>query len=70
VHACCSLTGKSHIFQTRGYQAIKARLTAFYRSIFDVVRDFIHDEAFEGQDKVLAKHLKPDLVIIDDMGMK
>ena len=63
-------TGKSHIAQALGYQAIKAGMTVFYRSIFDVVRDFLHDEAFEGHDKVLAKYLKPDLVIIDDMGMK
>jgi DNA replication protein DnaC len=63
-------TGKSHIVQALGYQTIKAGMTVFYRSIFDVVRDFLHDEAFEGHDKVLAKYLKPDLVIIDDMGMK
>ena len=63
-------TGKSHIVQALGYQAIKAGMTVFYRSIFDVVRDFLHDEAFEGHDKVMAKYLKPDLVIIDDMGMK
>ena len=36
----------------------------------DLVRDFLHDEAVEGQDKVLARYLKPDLLIIDDMGMK
>jgi len=41
-----------------------------YRSIFDLVRDFLHDEAFAGQDKVLNKYLKPDLLIVDDMGMK
>ena len=41
-----------------------------YRSIFDVVRDFLHDEAFGGQDKILARYLKPDLLIIDDMGIK
>ena len=41
-----------------------------YRSIFDLVRDFLHDEAFAGQDKVLRRYLKPDLLIIDDMGMK
>ena len=41
-----------------------------YRSIFDVVRDFLHDEALGGEDKVLARYLKPDLLIIDDMGMK
>ena len=63
-------TGKSHLVQAIGYQAIKNGLTVLYRSIFDVVRDFLHEEAFEGQDKVLARYLKPDLLIIDDMGMK
>ncbi len=63
-------TGKSHLAQALGYQAIKAGLIVLYRSIFDVVRDFLHDDAFIGQDKALAKYLKPDLVIIDDMGMK
>jgi DNA replication protein DnaC len=63
-------TGKSHLAQALGYQAIKAGFTVLYRSIFDVVRDFLHDEAFAGQDKVLMRYLKPDLLIIDDMGMK
>ena len=63
-------TGKSHLAQAIGYQAIKAGLLVLYRSIFDVVRDFLHDEAFDGQEKVLGRYLKPDLLIIDDMGMK
>jgi DNA replication protein DnaC len=63
-------TGKSHLCQAVGYQAIKTGHTVLYRSIFDVVRDFLHDEALAGQDKVLARYLKPDLLIIDDFGMK
>jgi len=63
-------TGKSHLVQALGYQAIKAGHTVLYRSIFDVVRDFLHDEALGGDQKVLARYLKPDLLIIDDMGMK
>jgi len=63
-------TGKSHIAQALGYQAIRSGMIVLYRSIFDVVRDFLHDEAFEGHDRVLARYLKPDLLIIDDMGMK
>lgn len=63
-------TGKSHLVQAIGYQAIKAGFRVRYRSIFDVVRDFLQDEAFGGQDKVLAKYLMPDLLIIDDMGIK
>ena len=63
-------TGKSHLVQALGYQAIKAGFLVLYRSIFDLVRDFLHDEAFAGDDKVLRRYLKPDLLIIDDMGMK
>lgn len=63
-------TGKSHLAQAIGYQAIKQGHTVLYRSIFDVVREFMHDEALNGKDKVLLRYLKPDLVIIDDMGMK
>jgi len=63
-------TGKSHLCQAIGYQAIKMGFLVLYRSIFDVVRDFLEDEAFAGENKVLAKYLKPDLLIIDDMGIK
>jgi len=63
-------TGKSHLVQALGYQAIKAGHIVLYRSIFDVVRDFLHDEALGGEEKVLNRYLKPDLVIVDDMGMK
>jgi DNA replication protein DnaC len=62
--------GKSHLCQAIGYQAIKAGLAVRYRSIFDVARDFLHEEAFAGQDKIMNKYLKPDLLIIDDMGVK
>lgn len=62
--------GKSFLVQAIGYLAIKQGFQVLYRSIFDVVRDFLHDEAFDGQEKVLARYLKPDLLIVDDMGMK
>jgi DNA replication protein DnaC len=63
-------TGKSFLAQALGNLAIKQGFLVLYRSIFDVVRDFLHDEAIEGQDKILSRYLKPDLLIIDDMGMK
>jgi DNA replication protein DnaC len=63
-------TGKSFIVQAIGYQAIKLGFVVLYRSIFDVVRDFLHDEVLGEDDKVLARYLKPDLLIVDDMGMK
>lgn len=63
-------TGKSFLVQALGYVAIKQNLQVLYRSIFDVVRDFLRDEALEGEERVLTCYLKPDLLIIDDMGMK
>ena len=62
--------GKSFLIQAIGYQAIKSGFVVLYRSIFDVVRDFLRDEALGGADKVLTRYLKPDLLLIDDMGMK
>jgi len=63
-------TGKSFVVQAVGYQAIKQGFLVLYRSIFDVVRDFMHHETLGDEDKLLARYLKPDLLIVDDMGMK
>jgi DNA replication protein DnaC len=62
--------GKSFLVQAIAYQALKAGFVVLYRSIFDVIRDFLRDEALGGEDRVLARYLKPDLLLIDDMGMK
>ncbi len=61
--------GKSFLVQAIGYQAIKQGHVVLYRSFFDLVRDFLHEEAL-GDDKVMGRYLKPDLLIVDDMGMK
>src|SRR5271167_3095142 len=62
--------GKSFMVQAIGHQAIKAGYTVLYRSVFDLVRDFLHDEVLGQEDKMLTTYLKPELLIIDDMGMK
>lgn len=62
--------GKTALAQALGYEAIKAGFVVLYRSIFDLVRDFMKDEAFNQQDRTLRQYLKPDLIIIDDMGLK
>jgi len=62
--------GKSHLCQAIGRQAAKQGHTVYYRSVFDLVRAFLRDEAFQEQDKILARYLRPDLLILDDMGMK
>ena len=63
-------TGKTHLVQAIGYEAIKAGHNVIYRSIFDVVRDFLRAENLGKQESILNKYLKPDLLIIDDMGLK
>ena len=63
-------TGKTHLAQAVGYEAIKAGFTVIYSSIFDVVRDLLRAENLGKQDSALAKYLKPDLLVIDDMGLK
>ena len=40
------------------------------KKVLGEVRKFIKDEAFSGEDKIIRKYLKPDLLIIDDMGLK
>lgn len=62
--------GKSFLAQAIGYEAVKAGFTVLYRSIFDLVRDFLHEEGMGQEQKTLNRYLKPDLLIIDDMGMK
>jgi len=62
--------GKSHLCQAIGLRLVQSGWTVLYRSIFDAVKELLHDEAFEGHDKVMARYLKPDLLILDDMGMK
>ena len=62
--------GKTHLAQAIAYEAVKMNFHVLYRSIFDLVRDFLKDDAFNQQDRTLRKYLKPDLLIIDDMGMR
>lgn len=62
--------GKTHLAQAIGYEAIKQGFQVLYRSIFDLVRDFLKDEAFSQQERTVRKYLKPELLLIDDMGLK
>jgi len=62
--------GKSHLAQALGHHAIRSGFTVLYRSVFDAVRDLRQDEALNGEDQTMRKYLKPDLLIIDDMGLK
>jgi DNA replication protein DnaC len=62
--------GKSHLVQAIGYHAIKSGFTVLYRSVFDLVRDLMQEETLDTQENFLRRYLKPDLLLIDDMGLK
>jgi len=62
--------GKSHIAQALGAAAIKAGFLVLYRSVFDLVRELAADQTESGIARLLARYLKADLLIIDDMGLK
>ena len=62
--------GKSHLAQAIGLQAIKMGFTVLYRSIFDLVRGLQAERSPSELDRLMDRHLKVDLPIVDDMGLK
>jgi DNA replication protein DnaC len=62
--------GKSHLAQAIGGEAVKAGFLVLYRSVFDLVRELLEEQTQAGETRLLARYLKPDLLIIDDMGLK
>jgi DNA replication protein DnaC len=62
--------GKSHLAQAIGLHGIKAGYQVLYRSIFDLVRELQAEASPAELLRCLARYLKPELLIIDDMGLK
>ena len=62
--------GKSHLVQAIGHQAAKIGFAVLYRSIFDTVGELVQAENFGDNSRIMKQYLKPDLLIIDDMGIK
>jgi len=62
--------GKSHLAQAIGQHAIKAGFLVLYGSIFDIVRQLQSEASPAQMDRCLYRYLKPDLLIIDDMGLR
>jgi DNA replication protein DnaC len=62
--------GKTHLAQAIGYEAIKQGRLVRYVSIFDLIGDFLQEEALHEKERALRQYLKPDLLIVDDMGLK
>ena len=62
--------GKSHLAQALGYTAIKAGFAVLYVSIFDLFRQLQADTTALEAQRTNIRWLKPDLLIIDDFGIK
>lgn len=62
--------GKSHLAQALGHQAAKMGYHVMYQSIFDTVDELTQAETFNESTKAMRRYLRPDLLIIDDMGLK
>jgi DNA replication protein DnaC len=63
--------GKSHLAQALGREAVRRRHKVYYRSIFDLVRELSSiGKDSQAEQMILNRYLKPELLIIDDMGMK
>jgi DNA replication protein DnaC len=58
------------LVQAIGYQLIKAGFQVLYTSIFDLVRELQAEQSPAELDRTLARYLKPDVLQIDDMGLK
>ena len=62
--------GKSFLAQALGHAAIRAGFIVLYCSIFDLVRELQADQSPAEAQRSLSRYLKPDLLCIDDFGMK
>jgi len=57
--------GKTHLATAFSIEAIHKGFSVFYRSIFDIAADIAKQH-----EQVVEKFLKPDLLVIDELGMK
>jgi len=62
--------GKSCLAQGLGHAAIRAGFIVLYCSVFDLVRQMQADQSPAEAQRTLTRYLKPDLLCIDDFGMK
>ena len=62
--------GKSCLAQALGHAALRAGFLVLYCSVFDLVRELQADQSPAEAQHTLMRYLKPDLLCIDDFGMK
>lgn len=62
--------GKTHLAIAFGISAIEKGYTAYYRSVFDLTEDLAEAYALGQRRELIAALVKPDLLIIDEFGMR
>jgi DNA replication protein DnaC len=62
--------GKSCLAQALGHAALRAGFLVLYCSVLDLVRELQADQSPAEAQRTLMRYLKPDLLCIDDFGMK
>ncbi len=62
--------GKTHLAIAIGISAIHAGYTVLYRSVFDLVEDMAEAQLLGQRRQLINKLIKPNLLIIDEFGMK
>ena len=62
--------GKTHLAIALGISAIHAGYAVLYRSVFDLVEDMAEASALGMRRELVMKLVKPNLLIIDEFGMR
>jgi len=62
--------GKTHLAIALGIAAIHAGYTVLYRSVFDLVEEMAEAQLLDERRQLIQKLLKPNLLIVDEFGMK
>ena len=62
--------GKSHVAQALGHQACRAGYSVLYRPAEELLRELHASRADESYEAALKRLVKPDLLIVDDLGLR
>jgi DNA replication protein DnaC len=62
--------GKTHLAISIGIGGIHAGYTVLYRSVFDLVEDLAEAQALNNRRTLVADLCKPNILIIDEFGMR
>ena len=62
--------GKSHLAQALGHRACRAGYSALYIAAHDMLTQLRASRADQTYDKKLARFTSPDLLILDDLGLR